>query len=65
MKLLFESSGTTQSAKSKHYVKHLNVYIESFTKCFELFYGDIKDWCIIGLLAILPGAKKFFVSKNG
>jgi phenylacetate-coenzyme A ligase PaaK-like adenylate-forming protein len=48
--ILFESSGTTQSAKSKHYVKYLNVYIESFTKCFELFYGDIKDWCIIALL---------------
>ncbi|HYJ62439.1 MAG TPA: acyl transferase [Parafilimonas sp.] len=48
--ILFESSGTTQSLKGNHYVKHLNVYIESFTKCFELFYGDIKDWCLIALL---------------
>ncbi|HVX27294.1 MAG TPA: hypothetical protein VHB70_13175 [Parafilimonas sp.] len=47
---VFESSGTTQTSKSKHYVKHLDVYIKSFTRCFELFYGDIKDWCVIGLL---------------
>jgi hypothetical protein len=47
---VFESSGTTQSLKSKHYIKDLSVYVKSFTKCFELFYGDIKQWCIIGLL---------------
>lgn len=47
---VFESSGTTQSAKSRHYVKDMNVYIQSFTSCFELFYGDIEEWCIIGLL---------------
>lgn len=46
----FESSGTTLSFKSKHYLKHLNIYMQSFTKSFELFYGDIKNWCIIGLL---------------
>ena len=48
--LFFESSGTTQSAKSRHYIKDMTVYIESFTKGFHLFYGDIKEWCIIGLL---------------
>jgi hypothetical protein len=48
--LFFESSGTTQSNKSRHYIKELNLYIQSFTKGFRNFYGDIKDWCIIGLL---------------
>jgi hypothetical protein len=48
--VLFESSGTTQSFKSRHYVKDIDVYIQSFTKGFETFYGDIKEWCIIGLL---------------
>ncbi len=48
--LFFESSGTTQSNKSRHYIKDLNVYIQSFTKGFRIFYDDIKDWCIIGLL---------------
>jgi len=48
--LFFESSGTTQSSKSRHYIKNVSIYIESFTKGFHLFYGDIKEWCIIGLL---------------
>jgi len=48
--VLFESSGTTQSFKSRHYVKDIDLYIQSFTRCFGIFYGDIKEWCIIGLL---------------
>ncbi|MEP6684073.1 MAG: acyl transferase, partial [Parafilimonas sp.] len=48
--LLFESSGTTQLNKSSHYIKDVHLYIKSFTKGFEIFYGDIKEWCIIGLL---------------
>jgi hypothetical protein len=48
--LFFESSGTTQSNKSRHYIKDLNLYIQSFTKGFIFFYGDVKEWCIIGLL---------------
>ncbi|HEY2725653.1 MAG TPA: acyl transferase, partial [Parafilimonas sp.] len=48
--LTFESSGTTQSYKSRHYIKDIHLYIKSFTKGFKFFYGDIKDWCIIGLL---------------
>jgi hypothetical protein len=47
---VFESSGTTQTFRSKHYIKNLNIYTKSFTTCFQLFYGDVKDWCIIGLL---------------
>lgn len=46
----FESSGTTQGHKSRHYVKEALVYQQSFTSCFRLFYGDVKNWCIIGLL---------------
>ncbi len=48
--LFFESSGTTQSNKSRHYIKDMSVYIQSFTKGFNIFYGDVKEWCIIGLL---------------
>ncbi|HRI22225.1 MAG TPA: acyl transferase [Panacibacter sp.] len=47
---IFESSGTTQTATSRHYIKHTEIYRESFKKSFALFYGDIKEWCIIGLL---------------
>ena len=48
--VVFESSGTTGSINSRHLVKDLALYEESFTKGFELFYGSIKDYCIIGLL---------------
>ncbi len=48
--LVFESSGTTGSINSKHLVKDALVYEESFTRAFRQFYGEINDWCVIGLL---------------
>ena len=48
--LIFESSGTTQYATSRHLVKEAAIYRESFVKTFGMFYGDVKDWCILGLL---------------
>ncbi len=48
--LVFESSGTTGSINSKHFVKDISLYEESFLKGFAAFYGNIQDWCIIGLL---------------
>ncbi len=47
---VFESSGTTQTGNSRHIIKSLDLYHESFLKGFELFYGDISQWCILGLL---------------
>jgi len=48
--LVFKSSGTTGSVTSHHYVKDVNVYEKSFARGFKNFYGDSKDYCIIGLL---------------
>jgi phenylacetate-coenzyme A ligase PaaK-like adenylate-forming protein len=48
--MIFESSGTTGSINSRHFVKDLTLYQKSFTKGFELFYGSAANWCIIGLL---------------
>ncbi len=48
--LLFESSGTTGSINSKHWVKDPALYEKSFLKGFLHFYGDPADWCILGLL---------------
>ena len=48
--LIFTSSGTTQTINSHHYVKEAIIYKKSFLAAFEQFYGDVKDWCIIGLL---------------
>jgi hypothetical protein len=47
---IFESSGTTGTRGSQHEVKDLSLYKKSFTEAFELFYGPIREWCIIGLL---------------
>lgn len=47
---VFESSGTTQTTNSKHSVKDIALYQKSFNKTFQLFYGDITKYCIIGLL---------------
>jgi hypothetical protein len=47
---VFESSGTTGMETSKHYVKSLELYEQSFLQSFQLFYGDIKNWCVLALL---------------
>jgi len=47
---VFESSGTTQTTNSRHFVKSLDIYRQSFMRAFEQFYGPVAGWCIIGLL---------------
>ncbi len=49
---IFLSSGTLGMQQSKHYVKDLDIYIQSFVKSFEYFYGSVSDYTI---LALLPG----------
>ncbi len=48
--IIFNSSGTTGMQTSRHFVQNVDVYIESFLKSFTLFYGNVKDYAIIGLL---------------
>ncbi len=48
--VVFESSGTTHTVNSKHFVKDTSLYQKSFNETFRLFYGDPAEWCIIGLL---------------
>ena len=47
---VFESSGTTQTINSRHYVKDQGIYRRSFLQAWEQFYGPVQDWCVIGLL---------------
>jgi Acyl-protein synthetase, LuxE len=47
---LFESSGTSQTIQSKHYVKSLALYEEAFTKGFIHQYGSPENYCFLGLL---------------
>jgi phenylacetate-coenzyme A ligase PaaK-like adenylate-forming protein len=46
----FLSSGTTGQQQSRHHVKDLKVYEESFIHTFEKAYGSIEDYVILGLL---------------
>jgi len=48
--VVFESSGTTHTGNSRHFVQSLELYRRSFEAAFELFYGDASAWCILGLL---------------
>jgi hypothetical protein len=49
---VFTSSGTTGSTPSKHYVRDLSLYEESFVRTFRIFYGDPEKY---RFLALLPG----------
>jgi len=48
--LIFQSSGTSGSIKSKHFVSDINLYQKSFRKGFEHFYGKVDEYCIMALL---------------
>lgn len=47
---IFESSGTSGMVSSRHWVKDISLYEESFTRGFELFYGSPRQYCVLGLL---------------
>jgi hypothetical protein len=47
---VFTSSGTTGMVTSRHEIKDLELYRQSFRTAFQRFYGNITDWCVIGLL---------------
>lgn len=48
--VVFESSGTTGTASSRHYVSDTRLYKTSFLTGFWQFYGDPGDYMIAGLL---------------
>lgn len=48
--VIFESSGTGNDNRSKHFVKSIELYKKSFGHTFRLFYGKETGWCILGLL---------------
>jgi len=48
--LIFESSGTTETMNSKHFVKDAHLYKESFLQNFQEFYGDPQSYIFLCLL---------------
>jgi len=50
VEMIFQSSGTTGTTASHHYVADLSLYEKSFYSAFSLFYGDPADYIIYALL---------------
>lgn len=48
--MVFESSGTTGATMSRHFVADFSLYEESFTRTWNLFFGDISQYNIFALL---------------
>lgn len=47
---VFESSGTTGSTNSKHYLTNTVLYEQSLQKGFENVYGKVENYCFLALL---------------
>jgi hypothetical protein len=47
---IFESSGTTSTTNSRHFVKDTASYLENATTIFNSYYGSLSDYCILALL---------------
>jgi Acyl-protein synthetase, LuxE len=56
--IIFTSSATTGMVQSKHYVPTISIYEQSYLNAFQLFYGNIENYCI---LALLPS----YLERNG
>lgn len=48
--IVFTSSATTGMSFSRHLVADTSIYERDFSEGFRLFYGDIKQWSVYGLL---------------
>jgi hypothetical protein len=48
--VIFESSGTTQTTSSMHYLRSKELYRQSFLEAFNMFYGLPGEYCIVALL---------------
>jgi phenylacetate-coenzyme A ligase PaaK-like adenylate-forming protein len=64
---VFESSGTTGADVSRHYVKEMGLYRESFSRGFELFFGPVRLYSILALLPSYlerPGSSLVFMIND-
>jgi hypothetical protein len=48
--MVFTSSATTGMSVSRHLVADLGIYERDFIESFRIFYGDIEQWSVYGLL---------------
>lgn len=50
IKEIFSSSSTTGMTPSHHYLTDTDIYRESFTRSFEMFYGALDSYVLLALL---------------
>ncbi|MGZ8506920.1 MAG: acyl transferase [Bacteroidia bacterium] len=70
---VFESSTTTGTIPSKHYVADIELYYQACLRTFEMFFGDLKDYHFLALLpnylergsSSLVQMVKYFMEKSG
>ena len=48
--IIFTSSNTGSTVPSRHMMASFEDYRKSFTRAFEIFYGNPSEWSIYGLL---------------
>ncbi len=48
--VIFRSSGTGSTSPSVHFVADTGLYEKSLIRCFQMFYGDPQNYCILALL---------------
>ena len=48
--ITFRSSGTSGKETSVHQIAELTLYKEGYLRCFEMQYGNVSDYIILGLL---------------
>jgi phenylacetate-coenzyme A ligase PaaK-like adenylate-forming protein len=56
--ITFTSSATTGAPVSRHLLPDLNFYLQHSVRCFEFFFGSVKDF---HFLALLPS----YLERNG
>ncbi|WP_026464880.1 acyltransferase [Adhaeribacter aquaticus] len=47
---IFQSSGTTQTSRSRHFLPELNYYLHHAQRLFEFVYGPVTDYIFFALL---------------
>lgn len=68
----FESSGTTGSTNSRHYINDVEFYLQMSMKGFENQYGSLSNYCILALLphylerqhSSLVEMVRYFITKS-
>lgn len=69
---IFKSSGTTGPQTSSHAVKNLSIYRDHALRCFEYFFGDIRQFHFLALLpsylerrdSSLVAMMEYFIDKS-